>query len=99
MLWLTCKEDTMAEKTSYAWAAELLDSGRKGVRMKWRPNSGMSIRVARTAFLLWAIEQWEVECRIEAALCIVPCLVGIGGVDCLQFGDQHSHNVDEKEYV
>lgn len=31
---LTCKEETMAEKTSYNCAAELLDSGRKGVRIK-----------------------------------------------------------------
>ena len=54
----TCKEETSAEKISYTCAVMPFVSGRKGVRMKCSPSRGMSISVARTAFLcgcVWLI--------------------------------------------
>lgn len=69
----------------------------------------MSISVARTAFLLWVRRErkkdvphnigWGPLEDIETVGENKPSLVGICRVDCLQFGDQHSHYVYQKEYV
>lgn len=46
----------MAENISYARAAESFVSGRNGVNIKCRPNNGINIKVARTAFLFLFVD-------------------------------------------